>query len=568
HAIDQGVRVINLSLTYFQTPTSPEVTGLLQKIKDNNVMVVWSAGNEYGIEKPFPSNVDNILSISSVDPMLRLSDFSNQGLSTDFAAPSDIQIHSLREEKFSGTSGAAPVVSGVILNMLKVNPALSPIQIKNILKATALDLGPDGFDPQTGWGMPNMAKALLAARYVKEGRLFVSQRSIEDPTELNRLGRRVFIEISKDKRVLPISFEEAVAQSKNCEDYGKNIKKIFMNYFLTEDSTEICKFYTRHKIFLSAITFCPASQQEALKKQLALELWSSDSKRRQEAAYAVGIAQDVASLPKLTALLQDPDSDVRDLALRALGHFPHSPDAATALMRAFPTLSLGEKKAAINSLSKFETHPPAIQFLMSLVSEPLPEENNVLPRLIKEEAIKALGRLKHRESIPILIEQFASEYTLHPVTIEALAQMKEEAIPLLLETLRDIRKRPVEEPHKIEMGIGKTLGAIGAPAIEPILQAVRRKELDVFLVSNAIREIGMPALTPMLSVLEDSDPLVQWVAAKSLGDIGDDRAVEALIQKLHTRNISIQQAVRMSLERIEILTQNEQVRQRIHRALR
>ncbi|KKR33847.1 MAG: Penicillin-binding protein, 1A family [Candidatus Gottesmanbacteria bacterium GW2011_GWC2_39_8] len=194
-AIDHNARVINLSMIYFKSPNTLRIQRLMEKVKSSQVTLVWAAGNDFGQENLYPSNVDNLLSIASLNPYLGSSIFSNQGASTDFAAPSDYNMLSLEGRRFSGTSGAAPVVSGIILNMLKVNPNLTPPQIKNILKASSFDLNSTGFDHQTGWGMPNMVKALLAARYVREGRLNIpsvqvmSMLGVDRVLEMvNRLG--------------------------------------------------------------------------------------------------------------------------------------------------------------------------------------------------------------------------------------------------------------------------------------------------------------------------------------------------------------------------------------------
>jgi serine protease len=62
----------------------------------------------------------------------------------------------------SGTSMAAPHVSGVAALVFGKNPNLTPLQVESILENTAADLGPAGYDPTFGWGLVN-AKAALDA---------------------------------------------------------------------------------------------------------------------------------------------------------------------------------------------------------------------------------------------------------------------------------------------------------------------------------------------------------------------------------------------------------------------
>lgn len=61
-----------------------------------------------------------------------------------------------------GTSTAAPIVSGVIAQMLEANPALTPKDIKRIIKSTAFKL-PDEPEERQGAGIINPAQAVKHA---------------------------------------------------------------------------------------------------------------------------------------------------------------------------------------------------------------------------------------------------------------------------------------------------------------------------------------------------------------------------------------------------------------------
>ena len=65
----------------------------------------------------------------------------------------------------SGTSMAAPVVSGTVAQMLQANPALTPNQVKAILQYTAE--ASLNYDPLTqGAGFLNAKGAVYLARYL------------------------------------------------------------------------------------------------------------------------------------------------------------------------------------------------------------------------------------------------------------------------------------------------------------------------------------------------------------------------------------------------------------------
>ena len=53
---------------------------------------------------------------------------------------------------FGGTSAAAPYIAGVVALMLEVDPTLTPADVDAILKRTAHDFGPKGWDSAWGYG--------------------------------------------------------------------------------------------------------------------------------------------------------------------------------------------------------------------------------------------------------------------------------------------------------------------------------------------------------------------------------------------------------------------------------
>jgi len=64
---------------------------------------------------------------------------------------------------FNGTSGAAPVVSGIAGLVLSANPYLTADEVQTILQNTADDIGLAGKDIETGYGRVNANKAVQAA---------------------------------------------------------------------------------------------------------------------------------------------------------------------------------------------------------------------------------------------------------------------------------------------------------------------------------------------------------------------------------------------------------------------
>jgi subtilisin len=61
----------------------------------------------------------------------------------------------------SGTSMASPHAAGVAALVLSKNPALTPDQVRAILRASSLDLGPAGWDPVFGYGRVQARNAVV-----------------------------------------------------------------------------------------------------------------------------------------------------------------------------------------------------------------------------------------------------------------------------------------------------------------------------------------------------------------------------------------------------------------------
>ncbi|MGK7945103.1 MAG: S8 family serine peptidase [Microcystaceae cyanobacterium] len=79
----------------------------------------------------------------------------------DFSIDSDLDMGT---GEMAGTSVAAAKVTGAVSKVWAANPNLSYKQIKEILKATAVDLGPKGWDKETGQGLVDIAAAVTLAK--------------------------------------------------------------------------------------------------------------------------------------------------------------------------------------------------------------------------------------------------------------------------------------------------------------------------------------------------------------------------------------------------------------------
>ncbi|MDJ0576930.1 MAG: S8 family serine peptidase [Xenococcaceae cyanobacterium MO_234.B1] len=101
------------------------------------------------------------------------------GVNTTFFPPSGIDVEGDGFPNFFGTSAAAPHAAAVAALMQDANPYITPAEIREILARTAIDMGSEGYDFDTGYGFINAERAVKAAiRKVPEPSSFLGFLSL------------------------------------------------------------------------------------------------------------------------------------------------------------------------------------------------------------------------------------------------------------------------------------------------------------------------------------------------------------------------------------------------------
>jgi serine protease len=95
-------------------------------------------------------------------PAVSVSQADGQTLLTQVGSKATLLNAPYAWDFLSGTSMAAPHVSGVAALLFGQRPGLTPLQVVSILESTATDLGPVGYDPTFGWGLVHATAALNA----------------------------------------------------------------------------------------------------------------------------------------------------------------------------------------------------------------------------------------------------------------------------------------------------------------------------------------------------------------------------------------------------------------------
>jgi len=143
-AIDRGADVINMSFAY--PDRSRILDRILMEASNRGVVLVSGAGNSGVSTLPFPATDNRVIAVAAIDDELRLADFSNRGVDIALGAPGvDLYSASLEAQFgiWSGTSMAAPLISGTAALMRSINPYLTPEQIGAALTQGAAAANPE-----------------------------------------------------------------------------------------------------------------------------------------------------------------------------------------------------------------------------------------------------------------------------------------------------------------------------------------------------------------------------------------------------------------------------------------
>jgi subtilisin family serine protease len=169
YAADQGARVINISSTGARYSAALETA--VQYAQDKGALVVAAAGNTGNGDNAvnYPAALDGVLAVAAIDDKDQLASFSQRQQYVALAAPG-VDVPSTAWSgagrgtyaSQSGTSIAAPHVSGAAAILWALRPDLSAADIAAALRANADRVGTA--DAGYGSGILNVARAVAALR--------------------------------------------------------------------------------------------------------------------------------------------------------------------------------------------------------------------------------------------------------------------------------------------------------------------------------------------------------------------------------------------------------------------
>ncbi|MGI5936250.1 MAG: S8 family peptidase [Oscillospiraceae bacterium] len=131
---------------------------------ENGVLMIASVGNESTATVMYPAGYDNVVGVGSVGKDSKVSFFSQRNNSVFVVAPGE-HLYSIGWEgpdvykkEGQGTSFSTAHVTAMAAVAKYYRPDMTIDEFKELLKATSIDLGPEGYDKSYGYGLINTAE--------------------------------------------------------------------------------------------------------------------------------------------------------------------------------------------------------------------------------------------------------------------------------------------------------------------------------------------------------------------------------------------------------------------------
>ena len=158
-AVDNGARVINLSLTRNSVSWPESWDKAFLYAFQNDVVIVAAVGNRLdGTEQvSAPATVPGVIAVAGVDINANASELSStSGFTIGVTAPSEDLVAAYPGGEYriwSGTSGAAPIVSGMVALIRSLYPELDAANVVNRVIKSASKNGFENYSTIYGYGL-------------------------------------------------------------------------------------------------------------------------------------------------------------------------------------------------------------------------------------------------------------------------------------------------------------------------------------------------------------------------------------------------------------------------------
>jgi len=193
-AADHGAKIINMSLG--SSSETKILDDALAYAAAKGCLLIGASGNIEGSGAPiasavnYPAADENVIAVSAVDSNDKIAGFALTGPEIRLTAPgvkiiTDIWTKSDTGVGYmSGTSIAAPFVSGAAALLWSKYPSQTAAGIRQALVSSAYDLGSQGRDDNYGYGRVDVYRALKTLQ---------EQKTFSSPAALGWEGGRIFL---------------------------------------------------------------------------------------------------------------------------------------------------------------------------------------------------------------------------------------------------------------------------------------------------------------------------------------------------------------------------------------
>lgn len=270
-----------------------------------------------------------------------------------------------------------------------------------------------------------------------------------------------------------------------------------------------------------------------------------ESEARVEAVRCLGQTRDASAAEKLAALLsQEPEESMRCAVARALGLLD-SPTAITALTNALAkddsVMVRAEVAGALGNVRSGRNIAGA-----ALVVALQNDDGNAMGGLsVRMPALLALGKLRETNALSPLLEilRHDPDNQMRANAAEALGRLGgAEAIPHLETAYRKDRNREVRTK-----ALGSLAQLTGPSRTEFFINAFETDPISRAALARTLGRIGTPeAVTALLKALNEGGWSDRRALIEALGDAGDSRAIEPLMNILEKERDNTKRAAAAS----------------------
>ncbi len=154
--------VVNMSFG-INSVRSLLIEDIINAMSKDGIILVGSSGNSNNYDRHYPSAFESVISVGASNSYSDYANFSSYGNRVDLLAPGvEVPTSGIGNSYilFSGTSAAAPNVSGAVAIMKGIDNSLNTDKARGILQETSSKIRGESFSGRTASGILNLKQAI------------------------------------------------------------------------------------------------------------------------------------------------------------------------------------------------------------------------------------------------------------------------------------------------------------------------------------------------------------------------------------------------------------------------